>query len=127
MGGSRSQIAGIVSRLKISGDLPKIQVAARRKPSSERARRTQIKAVLKEDGAAISSLFTPMPSLKKTRATVMEIGPRQCRYPVESKGSDHLFCGELDTGDSCYCALHKSVCIVPAKIAVKRTGIRKNR
>lgn len=125
VGGNRNQIAGLVNRLRAAGFISESKNTMHKKPKPQRPPKQ--KPAPKNESSE-SFVFAPIinkPKRMDKNVTLLELEPRQCRYPVHSIGSNHLFCGELDTGDSQYCQIHKNLCIVPAKIVPKKHAIRR--
>ena len=125
LGGNRNQIAGLVNRIRAAGLIKEVRgKPVAKKPKPQRA--PEPKPVLVEDDFDPFFVESTNGEFGK-RISILDLQPRQCKYPVHSQGSFHLFCGETDTGDSRYCQMHKDICIVPAKIAPKKHGFRERR
>ena len=39
---------------------------------------------------------------------IEDLGPNECRWPVQSRGGDHLFCAAITDGHM-WCTAHRSV------------------
>jgi len=121
VGGNRHQIAGIISRLKYSGDIKEGRIKpkdpAPLKPEPKKAKRATEEPVKEPKFHNIERIF-------KEAIPLLELKPDQCKYPIWCDDEGHVFCGKEKTADSSYCADHKKECIVPARIYVKKWGIR---
>lgn len=127
IGGNRSQTAGLINRLKKAGVITGDREKTIKGPKRVRlpVQKTLKKRVDESDHATEPVFDHTAKLLFNKRVPLMELGLRQCRYPVYSNGSAHLFCGDVATGDTMYCQTHKDLCIVPAKILPKKHAIRK--
>lgn len=46
---------------------------------------------------------------------------RGCKWPVETRGGQHLFCGKPNDGESVYCKTHHGKAHAPSPQKRKRT------
>jgi hypothetical protein len=115
IGISRSSVAGMVGRLKVLGEItytnPAKSMGKRLAPAK------RVTALRRPPKVVVDvSSITPL------EVDLLDLGHRQCRYPVRSHGSRHWFCGLPTDEMASYCSAHDHITRVPSKINIKKTG-----
>lgn len=121
-GVSRNAVIGKAHRLGLGGREPRQcpgvsadMVGAISSTRTARLRKSKPDPIALASLAKIMSAPKPqviehIPEPKPLMMTLMDLGHRDCRYPVEGEKQHTFFCGHDVREDSPYCAYHHKLC-----------------
>jgi hypothetical protein len=92
-------VSGLVARARRNGD--------RRFPS--RPDPAPKVRVIKPVGEAVGNRKPPPPPLTPSNPRLLiDLGPRDCKWPISERDGRHLFCGQPQAANRPYCPVHCS-------------------
>jgi GcrA cell cycle regulator len=112
---SRNAVIGYYARqAEKLKDLPLCgpRAGENKKPLVRESRTHRPKAVAAVNAYAQVLEFVPPPVVmpEPLNLSLMELGHRECRYPVDGEKERTLFCGNATGDDSPYCTYHHKLC-----------------